>query len=220
MKQTLILLPFLFRLDTALRIILRVFTHGRGGISHLKNNDGRTQMNKNKKSESFIIYVKMCTYMDKPRLCEAHPFREQANLTRSWCNEVALCRTSSWQRAFKSCRWLVGRTRNTTAEGPSELSWGTKSDPTRCREKRDAPKFTREKLDFCVLFYNSAFSVWQLSSREQASKLPLQVRFHTVKSSHRWSAPPPDAFAPCWGGSTTDLLYRHTLLIRGSKWLQ
>lgn len=45
--------------------------------------------------KSVNIYVKDDTYMDKLRLCEAHPFREQANLTRSWCNEVALCRTSS-----------------------------------------------------------------------------------------------------------------------------
>lgn len=130
MKDTLILLPHIFRLDTASRIILRVFTHGGRGICHLKYNR-KTQMYKSQKWKSLnihiYIYVKVYTYMDKLRLCGAHPFREQANLTRSWCNEVALCRTSSLQRAFKSRRWLVGRTRNTTAEAPSELSWGTKS---------------------------------------------------------------------------------------------
>lgn len=53
--------------------------------------------------------------MDTRRSCVAHPFREQANLTRSWRNGVALCRTSSSPRAFKSSHC---RTRNATTEGP------------------------------------------------------------------------------------------------------
>ena len=65
--------------------------------------------------------------MDKRRLCEARPSRHRAGLTRSWCNGAALCRTSSWQRAFKSRRWLVGRTRTAAAEGRSELSGARES---------------------------------------------------------------------------------------------
>lgn len=38
--------------------------------------------------------------MDTRWLCAACPFRGQANLTRSWCNGVALCRTSSSQQGL------------------------------------------------------------------------------------------------------------------------
>lgn len=124
------------------------------------------------------MYIPVYTYMDKRRSCEARPFRVQANLTRSWCNGVALCRTSSLQQAFKSCRWLVGRTRNTTAEGPSELSWGNKSvrrnQPAADRSgtHRSSPQ-KPEVLFFSFFFFtpppNCSFSFYCRSAEQQST---------------------------------------------------
>lgn len=75
---------------------LRVFTH---------HSDKRDSRNCEDRNAYFLFFpIKVQTYVDKRRLCEAHPFQGQARLTRSWCNGVALCRTSSLQQPFKSCR--------------------------------------------------------------------------------------------------------------------
>lgn len=135
--------------------------------------------------------------MDKRRLCAAHPFRGQANLTRSWCNGVALCRTSSLQQAFKSCRWLVCRTRNTTAEGPSELSWGSESarriQPAEERSgtRRSSPENPQSVFFFFYLQFQLVLpvSLAEHTTARWEPELLLRLRFHTVKSSHRWSGP-------------------------------
>lgn len=160
-------------------------------------------MSKQSRQSLKKYYITVCTYMDKRRLCVAHPSRGQANLTRSWCNEVALCRTSSLQRAFKSCRWLVCRTRNTTAEGPSQLSGGNKSvrriQPAADRSG-SSPHRAQNVFPFFFFFFVlsavSAFTACQLSSRAHRGTLSIRtasasrrVGFHAVKSSHRWSGP-------------------------------
>lgn len=77
--------------------------------------------------------------MDKRRLCVEHPFRGQANLTRSWCNEVALCRTSSLQQALSPVADLYDGHATQQARPPQSSAGAT----SRCTKKRDAPEFTR-----------------------------------------------------------------------------
>lgn len=122
--------------------------------------------------------------MDMRRLCVAHPSRGQANLTRSWCNEVALCRTSSLQQAFKSCRWLVCRTRNTTAEGPLRAQLGATS---RCvgsnllKKKKTRRRVHQRNLKVLFLIFLfllseiSDLTVCQLCSRAHCSALSIRT---------------------------------------------
>lgn len=100
--------------------------------------------------------------MDKRRLCVKHPFRVQANLTRSWCNEVALCRTSSLQQALSPVPHLSDTQLN--SRGPHTAQLGQQvgaSDPTGCRQKRDASEFSREKTPKLKVFF-SFFLQFQL----------------------------------------------------------
>lgn len=199
------------------------FTH------HSDKRDSRNCEDRN--AYFWFFPIKVQTYVDKRRLYEAHPSQGQARLTRSWCNGVALCRTSSLQQPFKSSRWLVGRTRNAAAVAPSELSRGNKSVRPRPGAERisGARRSSQDKRQSAFFFFlfpfflNCSFSCNRLSAKlgstPQSSEHPdrLSVQLHTVKVTQvKW---PSDAFAPWWGRST-EFLYRRRLLIRGSKCLQ
>lgn len=162
--------------------------------------DKRDSRNCEDRNAYFLFFpIKVQTYVDKRRLYEAHPFQGQARLTRSWCNGVALCRTSSLQQPFKSSRWLVGRTRNAAAVAPSELSRGNKSVRPRPGAERisGARRSSQDKRQSAFFFFlfpfflNCSFSCnCQLSwaaHRRAASIRTASLSNFTQSKSHRWS---------------------------------
>lgn len=184
---------------------------------------------KMRKSRKYKGNVIVYTHMDTRRWCAAGPFRGQANLTRSWRNGVALCRTSSLPRAFKSSPWLVSRTRNATTGGPwerlclSQVAASDPSSPTCVWRGAGRAGASLEETQSCLictlsLYFLSVTLPTEHKSAEWACELRVRVEFHTVWS-HDTGEVAAGAFAPWWGCST-EFLYRHTLLIRGSKWLQ
>lgn len=172
-------------------------------------NSGEKSTTKQVKKKNIYIFYRISsvyTHMDKRRLCVAHPCRGQASLTRSWCNEVALCRTSSSQQAWKSCGCLVCRTRSTTSEGPAHSS---------VRRIQPAAQRSPEKLQtaFCCFLFCPG-QVWAFHCVSAGQQTPTRCASEPnylsksafIQLSHDTGevAPlPQDASAPWDGCSLT-----------------
>lgn len=132
--------------------------------------------------------------MDRRRLCAGRPYRAQANLTRSWCNEAVLCRTSSWRRAFKSCGCCCGRP-PVTDERQIPVS-SKKKKKKNYKQKKTEREFQRQSVLFFFLFLSLPLpSLSKLNPHSEVVTYVSECLWmwggkSAAKSSHRWSAPP------------------------------
>lgn len=131
--------------------------------------------------------------MDKRRWCEAHPFLAQANLTRSWCNGVALCRTSSLQQLLRASR----------SSDTQRSSGGTLG--AQRRQQVDASDSSGALRVLKTFFFQTARSAvidCQLRSRAPPGSFSIRTAPSTLtpRAQKRSGALLPDSFAP-WCGT-------------------